>query len=211
MTAAQKAQRGEVLRVGIYLFDKVELLDFAGPCEVFSVTSELNHFGLFQVLTISRDGRPIQTIHGLQVMVDYSFDNHPPIDILVIPGGVGTRSEIKKEQVLQWIAQVHHQAKVTMTVCSGAVLLGKLGILDGLEATTHHEVLDLLQQIAPRALIQPEKRWTDNGRVMTSGGIAAGIDLSLHLVSKLYGQEVMRKTMTYMEYGDWRTTPLQDH
>ncbi|MEN1759012.1 DJ-1/PfpI family protein [Anoxynatronum sibiricum] len=206
MTASKKSLQPEVLRVGVYLFNKVELLDFAGPCEVFSVTSELNHFGLFQVLTVSQDGRPIQTIHGLRIMADYSFDNHPPIDILVIPGGVGTRSEMKKEKVLQWISRVHHQAKITMTVCTGAVLLGKLGLLDGLEATTHHEVLDLLQQTAPRALVMPEKRWTDNGRIMTSGGIAAGIDLSLHLVSKLYGREIMKKTMAYMEYGDWRTS-----
>lgn len=90
-----------LLTVGIFLFNKVELLDFAGPYEVFSVTAELNQYRMFQVFTLSEDGRPIQTINGLKVMVDYSFDNHPPIDLLVIPGGVGTRNEVNNEAVIR--------------------------------------------------------------------------------------------------------------
>ncbi|MDW7670399.1 MAG: DJ-1/PfpI family protein [Bacillota bacterium] len=193
-----------LLRVGIYLFDKVELLDFAGPYEVFSVTSELNDFGMFQVFTISRDGRPVQTISGLKVIVDYSFDNHPPIDLLVIPGGVGTRSEVKKEMVIDWIKRMHRQNQITMSVCSGSILLGKAGLLDDMESVTHHEVFELLEKAAPRTIINPDERWIDNDRVMTSAGISAGIDLSLHLVEKLYGSEVKKRTVIYMEYGDWK-------
>ncbi len=199
----KKSGKTELLSVGIYLFDKIELLDFAGPYEVFSVTSELNDFKLFQIYTISADGRPIQTINGLRVMVDCSFDNHPPIDILVVPGGVGTRTEVKKEKVLEWIRKTHQSTRITMSVCTGAILLGKLGLLDGLESTTHHEVFDLLENVAPRTIIAPEKRWHDHDRVMTSGGISAGIDLSLHVVEKLFGKEAKYRTMAYMEYGEW--------
>jgi transcriptional regulator GlxA family with amidase domain len=199
----KKSVKADLLSVGIFLFDKIELLDFAGPYEVFSVTSELNDFKLFQIYTISADGRPIQTINGLRVMVDCSFDNHPPLDILVVPGGVGTRSEVKNEKVLEWIGKTHQSTKITMSVCTGAVLLGKLGLLDGLESTTHHEVFDLLEDVAPRTIITPEKRWHDHDRVMTSGGISAGIDLSLHVVEKLFGAVAKQRTMAYMEYGEW--------
>lgn len=204
MPESKKSESSKMMRVGIFLFDKVELLDFAGPYEVFSVTSELNNFKMFQVFTISQDGRPIQTINGLRVMVDYSFDNHPPIDLLIVPGGVGTRKEAKNTKVLSWIREVHRNDQITMSVCTGAILLGKIGLLDDLEATTHHEVFDLLEAAAPRSIIKPDKRWIDNDRVMTSGGISAGIDLSLHVVQKLYGEEVRKQTAAYMEYGEWK-------
>ncbi len=199
----QNTEHG-LLTVGIYLFNKVELLDFAGPYEVFSVTAELNQYRMFQVFTLSEDGRPIQTINGLKVMVDYSFDNHPPIDLLVVPGGVGTRNEINNEKVIQWIQKVYRNTDITMSVCSGSILLGKAGLLEDVEAVTHHEVLHLLEKASPRTLINREKRWIDNGRVMTSAGISAGIDLSLHVVEKIYGANIKKKTVTYMEYGDWR-------
>lgn len=193
-----------LLTVGIFLFNKVELLDFAGPYEVFSVTAELNQYRMFQVFTLSEDGRPIQTINGLKVMVDYSFDNHPPIDLLVIPGGVGTRNEVNNEAVIRWIQKAHRNGQLTMSVCSGSVLLGKAGLLEGLEAVTHHEVFHLLEKASPRTRINRDERWIDNDRVMTSAGISAGIDLSLHVVEKLYGPDIKKKTVTYMEYGDWK-------
>lgn len=125
------------------------------------------------------------------------------IDILVVPGGTGTKSEMLKEDVLEWIKRNHSNSKITMSVCSGARLLGKLGLLDGLECTTHHEVIEHLQEIAVKAVIKTDKRFTDNGKILTSAGISAGIDLSLHIVGKLYGADVASKTRIYMEYGDW--------
>lgn len=92
-----------------------------------------------------------------------------------------------------------------MTVCSGARILGILGLLDSLETTTHHEVFEHLKEIAPKAIINKNKRFIDNGKIMTSGGISAGIDLSLHIVKKLYGEEIANKTIRYLEYGDWRS------
>lgn len=190
--------------IGIFLFANIELLDFAGPYEVFSVTSELNDYKLFKVFTVSGDGAEIKSVNGLKVTPDYSFENHPPIDILVIPGGIGTRAEIEKQPVLDWISRVSGQSRITMTVCSGARLLGALGLLDGLEAVTHHQVIDSLRELAPKAIIRQDKRFIDNGKIMTSGGISAGIDLALHVVRKLCGEAVADKTVKYMEYGDWQ-------
>lgn len=187
--------------VGIFLFDDMELLDFAGPYEVFSVTGELSDDTL-RVFTITQGGGAVKTVNGLTVLPDYSFLNHPAVDILVIPGGVGTKAEMMKEDVLGWIHAAHQSAKLTLSVCSGARLLGKLGLLDGMKCTTHHEVMDALKEIAPKAILTRE-RFTGDGRLYTSAGISAGIDLSLHIVEMLFGHDVMRKTKVYMEYGDW--------
>jgi transcriptional regulator GlxA family with amidase domain len=187
--------------VGIFLFHDMELLDFAGPYEVFSVTGELND-GALRVFTITRDGNAVKTVNGLTVLPDYGFFNHPAIDILVIPGGMGTKAEITKDDALRWISEVHQNAKLTMSVCSGARLLGKLGLLDTKECTTHHEVMDALKEIAPTAILTRE-RFTGDGRLYTSAGISAGIDLSLHIVETLFGRDVVQKTKVYMEYGEW--------
>ena len=188
--------------VGIYLFNKVELLDFAGPYEVFSATSQLNGSELFKVFTISEDGGAIKSINGLIVIPDYSFDNHPKVDILIIPGGDGTKNEIKKKKVMEWISKTHKSADTMATVCSGARIPAVLGLLDGLKATTHHLVIDDVKKLAPKVTIDHTKRFIDNGKIMTSGGISAGIDLALHIVKKLYGEEIVQKTIEYMEYRD---------
>jgi transcriptional regulator GlxA family with amidase domain len=188
--------------VGIYLFNKVELLDFAGPYEVFSTTSQLNDHKAFKVFTISEDGGAIKSVNGLIVIPDYSFDNHPKIDILVIPGGEGTKAEIKKKKVMEWIDKTQASAEIMATVCSGARIPAVLGLLDGLEATTHLLVIDDVKKLAPGVIIDHTKRFIDNGKIMTSGGISAGIDLSLHIVEKLFGKDVAKKTMDYMEYGE---------
>jgi len=193
--------------VGIFLFHDVELLDFAGPHEVFSVTSELNNYDLLNVFTVSAEGAPIRTVNKLMVLPDYSFENHPSIDILVIPGGVGTKAEINNSLTLSWIKKASLTSKITMSVCSGARILGKLGLLDNLESITHHEVIEDLSSIAPNTRIASGKRYVDNGSIMTSGGISAGIDLSLHVVEKLFGKEISYKTAAYMEYGEWKTLP----
>jgi transcriptional regulator GlxA family with amidase domain len=192
-----------MLNVGLFLFDDVELLDFAGPYEVFSVTSELNGYRLFKVFTITWDGTEISTVNGLKVIPDYSFENHPHIDILIIPGGVGTKNEMKKPPILKWLQQNYEASKFTVSICSGARLLGKLGLLDNLDSTTHHEVIPDLLEIAPKTNIIKNKRFVDSGKIMTSAGISAGIDLSLYIVDKIYGKDIKNKTVVYMEYGDW--------
>ena len=193
--------------VGIYLFNKVELLDFAGPYEVFSTTSELNDHKTFKVFTLSEDGGAIKSVNGLIVIPDYSFDNHPKIDILIVPGGEGTKAEIKKKKVMEWVNETQESAEIMATICSGARIPAVLGLLDGLEATTHHLVIEDVKKLAPGVTIDHTKRFVDNGKIMTSGGISAGIDLSLHIVKKLYGEETANKTMEYMEYGEAAPKP----
>ena len=196
---------GAVLhQVGIFLFNEVELLDFAGPYEVFSVTSELNHYELFNVFTLSENGEAVKTVNGLTVVPNYSFTKHPTVDILIIPGGVGTKTELSKPDTLAWVQANCQSAGITMSVCSGARILAALGLLNHREATTHHEVMEHVKELAPAVILNTEKRFVDNGTIMTSGGISAGIDLSLYIVEKLYGQEIANKTIRYMEYGNWK-------
>ncbi len=190
--------------VGIYLFNKVEVLDFAGPFEVFSVASELNDHQFFNVMTIGRQAGVIQSVNGLKVVADYAFDQHPALDILVVPGGEGTRQEEKSRETIDWIRRVSREASITLSVCSGAVLLGRAGLLDGLESTTHHLVLKDLEEAAPGTIVNPDRRIIDHGHVATCGGISAGIDLSLHMVNRLHGRVVGEQTARYMEYGDWK-------
>jgi transcriptional regulator GlxA family with amidase domain len=196
-------ESGIMLNVGILLFNGIELLDFAGPYEVFSVAAELYNYQLFNVFTITDDGAAIQSVNGLQVIPDYNFNNHPPIDILIVPGGNGTKAEMNKDVVLQWLAQQNNKSQLTMSICSGTRLLGKMGLLDNLKIVTHHEVIPDMKEIAPTAIIEEKVRFIDNGKILTSAGISAGIDLSLYVVAKLYGKEVADKTAIYMEYGNW--------
>ncbi len=190
------------LSVGIFLFNGVELLDLAGPFDVFTITAELNDNQFFNVFTVAERGEKIRTINGLQVEADYNFINHPPIDLLVIPGGAGTKIEMTQEPVLKWLKEQYKSSQNTMSVCSGTRLLGKLGVLDNLEIITHHEVIADMKEISPKAIIKDGARFTDNGKVLTSAGISAGIDLSLYMVEKLCGKNIADKTACYMEYGN---------
>lgn len=189
--------------IGIFLFNDIELLDFAGPYEVFSVAADLHDSQTIQVFTITKEGEAIRSVNGLTVTPDYSFSNHPLIDILVIPGGNGTKEEMRKEVVLNWIKKQCITAEIVMSVCSGSRLLGQIGILDSLKITTHHEVIPDMLKIAPKAIMEYHSRFTDNGKILTSAGISSGIDLSLYIVARLYGKEVADKTAVYMEYGNW--------
>lgn len=202
-------QQNKRYTVGIYLFDDVEVLDFAGPFEVFAVTDEISGYKFFEVCTISVDGKQVKARNGLKVQPDYSFENHPSLDIVIIPGGMGTRVAIKDNKTLDWINKVHPNTQITMSVCTGSLLLGKLGLLDNLPATTHHTVFDLFKKVSPSTKIVTDQRFVDNGHIMTAGGISAGIDLSLHVVEKLYGSEVVGKTIKEMEYGDrWKEAAI---
>lgn len=189
-------------RVGILLFDDVELLDFAGPYEVFGVADELNNHSLFDVFTISDNGMEIRTVHGQLVRPAYSTQNSPRIDILVIPGGDGTRAVTRNQALLGWIRETYNQAEITCSVCSGARIPAVLGLLDNKEFTTHHAVVDDVLAIAPKSIYRNKMRFVDNGRLMTAAGISAGIDLSLYIVEKLHGTRVKEQTMQYMEYPE---------
>lgn len=190
--------------VAILIFEDVEVLDFAGPFEVFAVASELRNHEPFNVYTVGEDKQPIRARNGLQVLPDFSIVDCPRPDILIVPGGFGTRKVMKNETLVAWVKACAAQQELTLSVCTGALVLAAGGLLDGLEATTHHENLEMLQEMLPTGKVSSEKRFVDNGKIITSGGISAGIDMSLHVVGRLLGEEAVRDTVRYMEYGVWR-------
>jgi transcriptional regulator GlxA family with amidase domain len=184
----------------ILLFDDAEVLDFCGPFEVFSVANYSSETPAFRVLTTAEKAGPITARNGLSVNPHHTLADCPAPDILLVPGGQGTRREMNNPVLIDWIRQVAAKAELVLSVCTGSVMLGKAGLLDGLAATTHHLALDLLRQSAPRSEIRSNQRVVDNGKIVCSAGIAAGIDMSLHVVARLLGKDVARQTATYMEY-----------
>ena len=198
-------------RVGILLFDDVEVLDFAGPFEVFSTASRVvERTGAppaFEVVTVAA-GSPVRARHGLIVSPGYRMGEEPPIDVLVVPGGVVTGA-LADARTIEWISSRAAIAGLTTSVCTGAFLLAETGLLDGRPATTHWEDLDDLAAAYPRVLVRREVAWVDDGDVVTSAGISAGIDMSLHVVARLLGEEWASATALQMEYsaGEFRAAP----
>ena len=187
-------------KVAIFIFNDVEVLDFAGPFEVFSVTSELNNYEPFEVYTVAETLTAIKAKNGLSVNPDRQISDSPQPDILIVPGGWGSREVLKREIVIDWIQDCAREAELVLSVCTGSLILAKTGLLEGLEATTHHNAFDYLRELAPNTTIREDRRFVDNGKIVTSGGISAGIDMSFYVVAKLLGKEIAEKTAKYMEY-----------
>ena len=194
------------MNIGILIFDDVEVLDFCGPFEVFSVAAkvaqEADGEPAFTVFTLAEraDGQPIRCVGGLRVQPEYSLDNHPPIDLLVVPGGRGTRREVDNARLIDWIRAQATRAQLTTSVCTGAFLLGRAGLLEGRKVTTHWASIERLRASLPSATVLENTRYVDEGSIVTSAGISAGIDMALHLVARLQGDEVARQTARSMEY-----------
>jgi transcriptional regulator GlxA family with amidase domain len=192
--------------VGILIFDDVEVLDFAGPFEVFSRTRLVagaesrrsDDSAPFNVFTVARN-HIVTAIGGLKVIAHHSLAEAPPIDILVVPGGFGTRALLGDDATLAWIRQTAHRASQVTSVCTGALLLAQVGALRGRRATTHWAALDLLASIDSTIQVKRDARvvWDT---VVTSAGVSAGIDMAFSVVEKLHGPEVARETAHYIEY-----------
>ena len=188
--------------VQVLVFDDVEVLDFAGPFEVFGVTGLRSGPAPFRVETVGLTTTPVRARNGLVVQPSVSIDDAGRCDVLVLPGGFGTRREMHNDVLLAWVRRQVESAESVLSVCTGALLLARAGLLDGLDATTHHLAFDELAQAGPSTNIRRGERIVDNGRIITSAGISAGIDASLYLVAKLLGHAVAAETAEYMEY-DW--------
>ena len=194
--------------VGILLFNEVEVLDFAGPFEVFSLAENESNNKHFNVITIAEHPAPISARNGLKVIPDYSFANHPEIDVLVIPGGYGAEKvEIHNQIVLDWIIAQAGVAELTLSVCTGALLLAKAGLLAGRAATTHWMDLDNLasypdvEVIARTRYVDASVDASDDMRnIVTSAGISAGIHASLYCIEKLVDNQTKRATAHRMEF-----------
>jgi transcriptional regulator GlxA family with amidase domain len=193
--------------VGIFIFDRVEVLDFAGPFEVFSrvrlvpgIDSRRSEESApFSVFTVSRSRATIQTTGGLEIIPRYSFADVPRIDILVVPGGFGTRALLEDPEVLDWIRDTAAASRLVTSVCTGSLLLAKAGLLEGRRATTHWGALDTLQSLGKGIVVERESRVVEDG-VISSAGVASGIDMSFQVVEKLFGRIVADETAKYIEY-----------
>ena len=192
-------------RVGILVFPNVEVLDFCGPYEVFSVT-RLNEErrreepSPFEVLLIAERAEPVVATGGLRVIPDATLEACPALEILVVPGGWGTRKEISNPRVVMWIAERAKEVETLTSVCTGAMLLGQAGVLDGRRATTHWRSLDWMRQSFPAVTVEDKLHVVEDGRVLTSAGISAGIDMALLVVARHVGEAVGRATARHMEY-----------
>src|SRR5262245_36163252 len=193
--------------VGILIFDGVEVLDFAGPFEVFSRTRlaagpdsrRSDDAAPFSVFTVARTRASIKATGNLDVVPHHGFAVAPRIDLLVVPGGFGTRALVNDAESLDWIRTVAASARKTTSVCTGSLLLAKAGLLEGRKATTHWGALDLLDSLGAGVAVDRERRVVDDG-IITSAGVASGIDMAFYVVETLFGRAVADETAHYIEY-----------
>ena len=191
------------MNVGIFIYDDIEVLDLGGPFEVFSVASrvkprlEPGSQKPFNVFIVGETTTPIRARGKFIVTPNFSFADHPPIDLLLIPGGI-VSAELKKANVIHWIATTSAKAKLTASVCTGSSLLAQAGLLDGKHATTHWSDIDDMKSMFPT--VEKDVRWVDQGTLITSAGISAGIDMALHLISRLESETLALATAKQMDY-----------
>lgn len=192
-------------RVGILIYEEVEVLDFCGPFEVFSVT-RLNEAkrqeepSPFLPLLVAEKTDTVITTGGMQVVPHHSMENCPPLDIVMVPGGWGARRHMQNATLHKWLRERAPKAEMLTSVCTGSMLLGAAGLLDGRSATTHWHLLDEMRDAFPAVTVKYDKHFVQDGRVYTSAGISAGIDMSLKLVEHYFGETVARATARHMEY-----------
>lgn len=193
------------MTIGIYIYDNAEVLDFSGPFEVFSTASRVCPSGLpFRVFLVGETGGVVTARNGFQVVPAYGFHDHPALDVLIVAGGVHT-GEMPKARVIRWIAEQSEKAMLAASVCTGAFLLAKAGVLTTQNVTTHWDDIPDLRRQFPDLSVHESKRWVDEGSIVTSGGISAGIDMCLHLVGRLQSPELAERTARQMEYV-WHKT-----
>lgn len=184
------------IKVGFLISEGFQTIDFAGPWEIFQdVINPKTHRPAFELYTVSQSGAPVKASGGLKVVPDHNFQTAPIPNVLAIPA-----QSDDSQTVLSWIRKVSAHTDLTMSVCTGAFLLAKSGLLDGLKATTHHGAYKLLSVNHPKIRVREKVRFVDNGRIATSSGLSAGIDLALHVVARYFGVEVADSTAADIEY-----------
>jgi putative intracellular protease/amidase len=191
---ALPVQAEQPFKVAILMFDEVQIIDFAAPYEVFGQAK-------FEVFTVSADGKAVTTVMGLSVNPTYSFATMPKADAILVPGG-NTGTVMQDKKVLSWLNAQQKKADHILSVCTGAHILAQSGLLDGKAATTFHGAINGFEKDYPAISVQRQQRFVDNGQIMTSAGLSSGIDASLHLVSKVLGEDKARTVALHLEY-DW--------
>jgi putative intracellular protease/amidase/YHS domain-containing protein len=188
--------------VALLVFDGMELLDFAGPAEVFTAAGKGRAFNVF---TVAASPGPVTSQGHVQVKPRYTLADCPQPDVIVIPGG-NVRGPVNDPAIIDWVRKSSKSAEITMSVCNGAFVLAKADLLDGLEATTHWSAVERLRQTAPKTKVHNDRRFVDNGKIITAAGVSAGIDSALHVVARLTSNEIASDTARYMEYA-WKPSP----
>ena len=188
------------MNIGVALFDGAEELDWAGPWEVLAAWAEQWPDDGVHVFTLAREDRPVTCAKGLRVLPDETWESAPPLDVLVYPGGRGTRPQLQDEAVLDWIRGIAAGETVVASVCTGSLVLAAAGLLDGKPATTHWGSLEVLPTLGHDIEVRPDDRFVDNGSVLTAAGVSAGIDMALHLVARLHSTERAREVRRYIQY-----------
>lgn len=193
-------KKSNIKNVAIFIFNGVELLDFSGPGEVFAAADVPD--GAFNVFTVAVSTDPIISQGFLSVTPDYTIENAPEPDIIVLPGG-NVGPSVNNPQVISWIKTHSGDLDALMSVCNGAHILQKTGLLDGKQATTHHRAIAGLRTNSPTTQVLENTRWVDNGQIITTAGVSAGIDGALRIIERMYGLEAAQSTARYMEYDKW--------
>ncbi|MDB9515905.1 DJ-1/PfpI family protein [Roseofilum reptotaenium CS-1145] len=189
------------MNIGIYIYEEAEVLDFSGPFEVFSTAARLSEeVDLFNVFLVAESNEPIKARGGYMVLPNFGFSNHPSIDLLIVVGGVHIH-EMRKTHVIEWISLQANKASIVASVCTGAFLLAQAGVLKSNKVTTHWEDTDDLRRLFPKLDVVEGVRWVDEGNLLTSGGISAGIDMSLHIVGKVTEEALALRTAKQMEFA----------
>lgn len=191
---------GSQRNLAIFVFDDVEVLDFAGPFEVFNVTGEVIQPSPFNTYTVALTEEPIKSRGNLSIIPHYSIENLPAPDIILLPGGEGRSRLMKDERVLGWISAHIDNLEYLLSVCTGAFYVAHTGLLSGLAATTHHGAFSEFRESFPDITLIEDKRYVESGKIITAGGISAGIDMSLHVVERLLGEDKLALTLKEMEW-----------
>jgi len=192
---------GGAKNVAILLFPGVQIIDYTGPWEVLG-HARIDGKPAFKIYSVAETASPFETAMGMTVIPSYTFAKAPKPDILVLPGG-NVDPQLSNEGIIRWIRESAKTAEVVLSVCNGAFFLAQAGLLDGLEATTFAGMIDDLQRSAPKTKVVRDKRFVDNGKIITSAGLSSGIDGALHVIEKLYGKGTAQLAAVGMEY-DWR-------
>lgn len=192
------------MRIAVYLFDGAEELDWAGPYEILGswrqVVEAAGERPGVELVTVARGPGPVRCAKGLRVLADRTWDDLGPVDVLVYPGGTGTRAHLGDEAVRAWVGGLHAAGTLLVSVCTGSLVLADAGLLDGRPATTHWSTLDRLAELGHGIEVRPEDRFVDDGDVITAAGVSAGIDVALHLVARLDSVERAREVRRYVQY-----------
>jgi putative intracellular protease/amidase len=181
------------ISVAVLLFDGAEIIDYAGPWEAFGEAG-------FKIFTVAATTQPVKAVFGQVIKPDYTFEKSPAADILLVPGGGGVQNATRNAKLIQWVQKNAESSKQVMSVCTGAFILAKAGLLDGLEATTVSHGIDKLAEAAPKTHVVHDQRYVDNGKIITTAGLSSGIDGAFHLIGKLKGKGVAQSTALGMEY-----------